>query len=220
MRNLNMNKLTFTISAAMVSSLFAVGSASADLQGLSYDNVENGMAGLTTWRIYANIDDGELDAVYGDSENALLVNSDNGFYQNQFGGYGTPSESLFAFFPSLEFDSFVTIGLLNDTGDAMMDIGIDWSDFEDNGGAISTDNGTWFATPDEPQVQDVDGRVLVGQFTVGDDDHVFGTLNFQGKEAGTLENWNALGVNFDTVPAPGAIALLGLAGIAARRRRK
>ncbi len=187
---------------------------------MSYDIVENGMAGLTTWRIYADIDDGELDAVYGDSENALSIDSDSGFYQNQFGGYGTPSESLFAFFPSLEYDSFVTIGLLNDTGDAMMDIGIDWTNFEDNGGEIWTDNGTWFATPDEAQVQDVDGRVLIGQFTVGDDDHVFGSVNLQGKEAGTLENWNAVGVLFDTAPAPGAIALLGLAGIAARRRRK
>jgi len=210
-----MNKLMFTISAAAVGSLLAVGTASADFIGMSYVSVENGMAGLTTWRIYANIDDGELDAVYGDSENALLVNSDNGFYQNQFGGYGTPSESLFAFFPSLEFDSFVTIGLLNDTGDAMMDIGIDWTDFEDNGGAIWTDNGTWFATPDEPQVREVNGRVLIGQFTTDGD--ISGFINLQGKNA-DLTNWNAL--NVDITPTPGALALLGIAGIAARRRRK
>jgi MYXO-CTERM domain-containing protein len=215
-----MNKLMFTISAAAVGSLLAVGTASADFIGMSYVSVENGMAGLTTWRIYANIDDGELDAVYGDAANDLEVNSDSGFYQNPFGGYGTPNAALFVAFPSLEFDSFVTIGLLNDTGDAMMDIGIDWSDFEDNGGNIWTDNGTWFATPDQPQVLDVNGQVLIGQFTVADSDHVFGTLNFQGKEADASTNWNALGVQFDTVPAPGAIALLGLAGIAARRRRK
>ena len=215
-----MNKLMFTISAAAVGSLLAVGTASADFIGMSYVSVENGMAGLTTWRIYANIDDGELDAVYGDTANALEVNSDSGFYQNPFGGYGTPNAALFVAFPSLEFDSFVTIGLLNDTGDAMMDIGIDWNDFEDNGGNIWTDNGTWFATPDQPQVLDVNGQVLIGQFTVADSDHVFGTLNFQGKEADASTNWNALGVQFDTVPAPGAIALLGLAGIAARRRRK
>ncbi|MDP6541193.1 MAG: hypothetical protein QGF07_00275, partial [Phycisphaerales bacterium] len=64
-----MNKLMFTISAAAVGSLLAVGTASADFIGMSYVSVENGMAGLTTWRIYANIDDGELDAVYGDAAN-------------------------------------------------------------------------------------------------------------------------------------------------------
>jgi MYXO-CTERM domain-containing protein len=68
-------------------------------------------------------------------------------------------------------------------------------------------------------VYEVGGRVLIGQFTVGDDDHVFGTINMQGKNADG-SNWSAIGVNFDTLPAPGALALLGLAGIAARRRRK
>ena len=210
----------FTISAAAVGSLLAVGTASADFQGMSYDFVENNMAGQTTIRVYADIDPGELDAVYGDGDNALSVNSDGGFYQNPLGGYGTPNAALFGFFPSLEFDSFVTIGLLDDAGDAMMDIGIDWTGFE-SGGNIWTDNGTWFATPDQAQVLDVNGQVLIGQFTVADGDHVFGTLNLQGKEADATTNWNALGVNFDSaIPAPGAIALLGLAGIAARRRRK
>ena len=198
--------------------LIAVGTttASADFIGFEIDQVENGMAGLTTYRVYAVIDaGGEVDAVYGDDVNALSIQSSTSFYQNQFGGYGTPSESLFAFFPSLEFDSFVTIGLLNDTGDAMMDIGIDWTDFEDNGGAIYTDNGTWFATPNEPQVQEVGGRVLIAQLTTDGD--VTGCVSLQGKEADTSINWNAVGV---CLPAPGALALLGLAGVSSRRRRK
>lgn len=215
-----MNKLTFTISAAAVSSLFAIGTASADFTGMQFETVENNMAGLTTVRVYAGVDDGELDAVYGDSTNDLVITSDSGFYQNAFGNHKAPSEALFGFFPSLEFDSFVSIGLLNSTGDAMLDIGIVWDDFN-AGGAIVTENGTWFATPSDAQVFAIDGRVLIGQFTVNDDDHVYGSVNLQGKDA-DLINWNAEGVAFDTnaIPAPGALALLGLAGIAARRRKK
>ena len=214
-----MNKLTFTISAAVVSSLFTIGTASADFTGMEYETVENNMSGLTTWRIYVGVDvGGELDAVYGDESNTLSVSSDSGFEQNGFGGWSTPNAALFVVFPSLEFDSFVTIGLLDDAGDNMLSIGIDYADFE-AGGNISTDNGTWFATPADAQVNEVNGRVLVGQFTVGDSDHVFGSMNFQGKNADG-SNWTSAGVLFDTAPAPGALALLGLAGIAARRRRK
>jgi MYXO-CTERM domain-containing protein len=177
------------------------------------------MSGLTTWRVYAGVDaGGELDAVYGDESNMLSVSSDSGFSQNAFGSWGTPNAALFVVFPSLEFDSFVTIGLLDDAGDNMLSIGIDYAAFE-AGGSISTDNGTWFATPADAQVNEVNGRVLVGQFTVGDSDHVFGSMNFQGKNADG-SNWTADGELFDTAPAPGALALLGLAGIAARRRRK
>jgi hypothetical protein len=205
---------TFVGSAAMA----AVGSttAFAGFQGIEWEAIDSGMGIGTTYRLYAVVDaGGEVDAVYGDADNALSIQSTTGFYQNSFGGYGTPSAALFDFFPSLEFDSFVTIGLLNDTGDAMLDIGIDWTDFEDNGGAIWTDNGTWFATPDEAQVREVNGRVLIGQFTTDGD--ISGFINMQGKDA-DLTNWNALHINL--APTPGALALLGFAGIAARRRRK
>ena len=214
-----MNNLKLIGLTAGVSSLVLASTAIADFTGMEYETVENGMAGFTTHRIYVGVDaGGELDAVYGDESNMLSVSSDSGFSQNAFGSWSAPNAALFAVFPSLEFDSFVTIGLLDDAGDNMLSIGIDYADFE-AGGSISTDNGTWFATPADAQVLEVNGRVLVGQFTVGDSDHVFGSMNFQGKNADG-SNWTADGELFDTAPAPGALALLGLAGIAARRRRK
>ena len=214
-----MNNFKLIGLTAGVGSLVLASTAMADFTGMQYETVENGMAGLTTWRIYAGVDaGGAVFAIYGDDSNTLSVSSDNGFYQNAVGGYSAPNAALFGFFPSLEFDSFVTIGLLDDAGNAMLDIGIDWANFE-AGGEISTDNGTWFATPADAQASEVGGRVLVGQFTVGDSDHVFGSMNFQGATAGGVV-WNADGELFDTAPAPGALALLGLAGIAARRRRK
>ena len=124
--------------------------------------------------------------------------------------------AFFPIFPSLVYDSFVTIGLETNVGNAMLDIGIDFTAFE-AGGAISTDNGSWFATPDDAQVNEVNGQVLIGQFTIADDGVLTGQVNLQGKNADG-SNWTATAVAFSgVIPAPGAIALLGLAGITAQR---
>ena len=214
-----MNKLMFSISAAVVGSLLA-GTASEDFTSISWDVTNIGANG-TTYQIYVDLDAGDqLNAVYGDDVIALSISAVNGvFYQNAFGTHSVAgmNPALFGVFPSLMYDSFVTIGLEDNVGNAMLDIGIDWTDFN-AGGEIWTDNGSWFATPDDAQVYAVDGRVLIGQFTVADDDGIHGTINMQGKNADG-SNWTATDVYFNTIPAPGALALLGLAGLASRRRR-
>ena len=217
---MNIKTLSLTIAAG---SLLATG-AMADYTGTSYDAVNNG-DGTWTARIYANFDAAtdELDAVYGDADNLLSINSTGGFYQNAFGGATSLAinPALYAAFPSLVNDSWVTIGLEDQVGNNMLTIGIDYAGFE-AGGNISTDNGTWFATPADPQVlAGADLRVMIGQFTMlGTDSHVSGVINIQGK-AGNFETFDVTGIAFDyALPAPGALALLGLAGIASRRRRK
>ena len=213
-----MKRINWSITAAGVASLVAGSSAFADLNSISVDAIDSGMGLGTTYRVYADVDAGDqVNAVYGDAGAALHIESSASFYQNAFGGNTPPSAALIAVFPSLEFDSFVSIGRLTDTDDGMLEIGIDWSAFE-AGGPIFTDNGSWFATPDNAQVHEVDGRVLLGQFTVAGDG-LEGTINIQGKDD-SLDNWTATDVYFNTVPAPGALALLGLAGLVARRRRK
>ena len=213
-------------------SIFAVGSliattAMADYTGLSQEAVNNG-DGTWTSRIFANFDaeTDELDAVFGDADNDLHITSTNGFYQNAFGGNTSAdiNPALYSAFPSLVMDSWVTIGLEDNVGNNMLNIGIDWTDFEDFGGNIATDNGTWFATPDDPQVlAGADMHVMIGQFTLlGDTDtsRVSGVINIQGK-AGDFVTFQERGIAFDYgLPAPGAIALLGLAGVVSRRRRK
>ena len=206
--------------SAGVGSLILAGTATADFQGLTIEVVDNGgtVAG-TTYDLYANVDaGGRVDAVYGDGTNLLSIGVNGGsFVQNAFGG-NTSMDINAAFlplFPSLAYDSFVTIGLTNSTGNALNNIGIDFSGFE-AGGTLSTDNGTWFVTPDDGQGNESGGRVLLGRFTI-DGGTLEGFINLQGRDStGTV--WNADGVTW--IPAPSALALLGLAGLASRRRRK
>jgi len=214
-----MNNVKLLGLTAGVGSLILAGSAAADFQGISWTSSSSAYG--TSYLIYVDVEAGDqLNAVYGDDAVALSIDSGGGFYQNAFGQATVAgmNPAFFPVFPSLMYDSYVTIGLQTSVGNAMLNIGIDFTDFE-AGGAISTDNGSWFATPDDAQVYEVGGQVLIGQFTVADNDGVFGTINLQGKNADG-SNWTAAGVDFNTIPAPGALALLGVAGIVARRRRK
>jgi len=183
-----------------------------------------------TVRLYANIDAGSrIDAVFGNSVGALSISNEGGsFYQNALGGPTSTSinSAFFPLAPSLEWDSYVSIGALYSNGspfgnNALLDIGIDWTSFN-SGGELATDNGSWFVTPVDAQGEAVDGRVFVGQFTVvggsgnGYAD-LLGQISIQGKDADSV-TFQELGVTW--VPAPGAMALLGLAGLAGRRRRR
>jgi hypothetical protein len=214
------NSKVLALTAGM-GSLIIAGAASADFQGISHEVTVTAYGTLV--QVFADVDAGDqLNAVYGDADNTLHIGAGDGsFYQN---GFATATvagmnPALFGFFPSMVYDSFVTIGLTDNTGNAMLDIGINFSDFE-AGGDIFTDNGSWFATPDDAQVFEIGGQVLFAQFTIAEGDIINGIVNMQGKNADG-SNWAATAVEFDNLimPTPGALALLGLAGMTARRRR-
>ena len=219
---MNIKTLSMTIAAG---SLFATG-AMADYTGLTSD-VSFNIDGTWTSRIYANFtaETDELDAVYGDTSHELTVTSSAGFFNvaNFTGATAMDNNAGFwSIYPSMEWDSFVTIGMTHSaSGGTMSNIGIDFTNFN-LGGDIVTDNGSWYSTPDQPNVlAGADMRVLLGQFTMyGLDSSVSGMLNLQGK-VGDFETFVVEDVAFYyEAPAPGAIALLGLAGLASRRRRK
>jgi hypothetical protein len=146
--------------------------------------------------VYAELDSGNrLDAVYGNQEyNMRLEYLDGAIaYQNALGGPTSQAinSAFFPVMPDLEWDSYFTIGSLYADGtpfgtNALQDIGIDWSTWHPGPGGMATNNGTFFITPDEPQAEEQNGRVLIAQFTTfsgtGDFDIHF-TAGFQGKDA-------------------------------------
>ncbi|MCH2137245.1 MAG: hypothetical protein MK101_11830 [Phycisphaerales bacterium] len=204
----------------------AAAASASPVTGMSIETVENGIAGQTTHRIYANLEAGaRLDAVYGNGEGALEIYTSDGssFYQNNFGGDTSLqiNPQLIPVFPSLAFDSFVTIGLLDSgNGNALLVAGFadggGWGAFN-SAGYLGTSNGSWLVTPNDAQGAESDGRVLIGQFTANDGVEILGQVNLQGSDAAG-NTYQVVGATW--VPAPGALALLGVAGMAGRRRRR
>jgi MYXO-CTERM domain-containing protein len=228
-----MNMKRTSIFAGAIGGFAVVGSAMAGMNGISYDiHGTDLIAGAYTVRVYAELDAGNrLDAVYGNQEYNMTLDYNGGAtgYQDALGGATSQAinSAFFPLAPSLEWDSYFTIGALYVDGtpfgnNALQDIGINWSTWDPAGGSLFADNGTFFVTPVDPQGEEQGGRVLIAQFTTfagtGAYDIHF-SAGFQGKDdAGTT--WQDGHEVFIGVPAPGAVALLGLAGLAGRRRRR
>ena len=226
-----MNVKQASVFAGTVAALAMAGTASAAFQGIA-SSVANVGADGTTYRIYAQMDMGDrLDAVAGNGSQGLALTSVTGFYHNSNGGPTSKdiNSNFFSFVPSLEWDSYVTVGALYADGspfgeNALNNVGIDWSTFE-AGGDLETDNGTWFVTPDKSQGEAIDHGgdigygVLIAQVTTSRRGGTFSGL-LQGKDANG-DTWQvSLNGGEYSAPAPGALALLGLAGLAGRRRRR
>jgi hypothetical protein len=194
----------------------------SDYVGLSFDYQDAGND-MWTMRLYANFTSStdQLTGVFADSQSSLYIRSENGFYQNPFGGPTSMSinPALYDVFPSLEYDSWVTIGSEDQIDNAMLVAGIDWTEFE-NGGDIEIDNGAWFATKDDVQtVAGNDLRVLIGQFTTyGFDSQIYGSINLLGQQ-GDMVPFVARDQYFGWIPAPSTILLVGLGCLQHRRRR-
>ncbi len=227
-----MNIKRTSIFAGAIGGFAIVGSAVAGMNGISYDlHGEDLIAGTYTVRVYAELDAGNrLDSVnvYGSGITLDYLDGASA-YQN---GYGGPTSQainsgFFGMAPSLEWDSYVTIGALYSDGtpfgnNALQDIGIDWATWDPGPGDLFCDNGTFFVTPVDPQGEEQGGRVLIAQFTTfsgsGAYDIAF-SAGFQGKDDAGV-TWQSGHSVLIAVPAPGAVALLGLAGLAGRRRRR
>ena len=124
-------------------------------------------------------------------------------------------------------DTYLTIGLKSGT----FPDGGDGAFFAPGSEAILDDSGilngsgvinelfAYSATPDDAQTYPVDGRVLVLQVAVRSGEHASGVWNISWGNIGAGGGGLAR-LEWTTVPAPGALPLLGLAGLAGARRRR
>jgi len=222
---------------AFAGSLVVVGSASAAfLQAevqtpLDYSweygdfSVENKFTGT----IYlAGLEPGtSLLAVFGDHTSPVTIATDDplGFFNaTELGqGSGPPNPALFAAFPSLQWDSW---------GDILMSADLGFSPgfpdvFKAGGGAnvIQNDDLAWYdGDPFTPEGV-FDGRIRIAQLTwtydaspQPDYDAMFKVSVMYG-DLSQERYIEFEGGGFHMFPTPGALALLGLAGLIGRRRR-
>ncbi len=188
---------------------------------------------LYVCNVYAVFDrpDDEMVAVAGTPDHPLnIFVKDGTFYQNAQGAPLTAPFIQFVGHPLLPCDTFVTIGTkTNDLFSTLDDVtttpGLAFvSDH------ISTSNGSWFILPSGPGqgglgAPDANGHVLIGQFTVvldGIVEGIAGTMLLQFTSNGVSGQQAYVEFNHP-IPAPGALALLGLGASAgacrARRAR-
>ncbi len=161
-------------------------SAQSSFVQLGYDVVgQNTIAGMTTYRVWAELSDPteQLVAVYGFDSVPLTINTTTAFYQNALGGplASSINPAVLPVDPDLAYDSWLTIGGEDNTADVST-IGLDFAAFEGSGGSIvanDVNGGSVFIYPDlEPAAfPDADGHVLIAQLTT--DGEVSLTVNLQ-----------------------------------------
>jgi hypothetical protein len=147
-------------------------------QGLTYEVVgENTVEGNTTYRVYAQFEPGaavDMTALYGNAAAPWWTTTTGSFYQHPLGADfgGNINPGFFAFFPELEYDSWLTIGAGPGDYNALAQQNMYLYLPAFNAGEdmiIDTETGAQiFLNPGASETQgvpDAEGRLLVGQFT-------------------------------------------------------
>ncbi len=228
-----------TVVAGFAGSLILSAAASADFKGIKVENVSDnygGVAnGVVVFELYANFDNPNdtLQNVF----NANITGSQNFYHaENNDGEFQATPLSLNNYNNNgSELDSFVTIGFKysgknGNPGGVSNPVALDPS-FDDvaftTGNSIGNNAG-WFANPPTSSAAKAgtfgDLKILLGRFAftgVTDKASISGSLQLTVKNGGTQTLQTSVIEFFASreVPAPGALALLGLAGLAGSRRR-
>jgi MYXO-CTERM domain-containing protein len=220
-----MNKASL-ITAAATLTLTGAAMAGSGFEGFTgvVGDYDDGFGGnWTTIDMFANFSDDSF-AVLNVFNSDIFASDDLGFHHNDLadasGGSWKPSFSFDiagAYDPMR--DSYATIGYGVGAMAALNNTALD-PGFGSGIGPDIPENAGWFnLAPDNPQYAS-GGQLHVGHFVMAADraaDFTFEAEIGYNTGAGT-EVFFGAGI-FTTVPAPGALALLGLGGLIARRRR-
>lgn len=175
------------------------------------------LAGYTTYHVYANTTSNTdfVSAVFGDSDNELNFSLSGSLFNDPLMGsdFGdSPNPAVFGVFPQLEYDSWLTIGMMtsNDAG-SLANIGMDdaLDSFNTSGNFYIDDpiGGSWFfpgfpcgPTPIEECSNNynafggVDNKVLLAQITTdGSFNGIFNVQIFVGGDQENTVNYNGSG---------------------------
>lgn len=153
--------------------------ASVDGYNISIEAIQETPDG-TQYRMYVETPNPTdfLSAVIGETSNSTLIQSSLPIYRSGLNSDVTPNfvnPSLFAVFPSLEWESWVTIGISNNMIDpdqslvALVPATTDWMEEFNAGNGVTMEGefgDGWYILPNVSNgVSGDDQRVLVGQFT-------------------------------------------------------
>ncbi len=174
---------TLSLLAAGGTFIVAAGRASAQLAGISVATKPNEF-GILVCNVYAEFEPATdlLLAVGGSLESAYTV-IDGTFFQSPFGTDRPPDPGLFSFFPTLRYDSFVTIGVksFSTTNPGVPEGQTEnhlifaplWPGFGPSslvltGTAYHVTNTSAQGDPFNPDFVRGDGGILIGQFSTED----------------------------------------------------
>ncbi len=203
--------------------------ASASFTGLSTE-VRTNAFGIDVISLYADFDQGGdmLTSISGTLMSPLTISVVGGtFYQHAFGLDRAPLDTLVAATPSLAYDTFVTIGveLFGPTGQ-VEDLSFTaptWPGF--GASSLESISSGWLVLPGSAQADPFnpnfvagDGRILIAQLATADGIGFEGSMLVQSMSGGLPVMTYASFTH--VVPTPGTLVLLGLAGLATRRRRR
>ena len=216
---------TLAVLAGVGAPLILSGSVSGEFVGITTTSKPNPF-GLLVVNVYANFDspgEDHMVGVAGTPLSPLHIWVEGGvFYNHPFGSDLAPPGGFLEIFPSLAFDTFVTIGKKTSAGDATL---ISPGFPELTGPSLWTVSAGWVVTPNNPQGNPFDavnsfpgnGQVLIGQFSTADGTGIGGTMLLKIGPGGTQAY-----VSF-FLPSPGTLAMMGMTGVAGlfgtRRRR-